>query len=171
MATIQSNEEKPLSPSRFDSIIRDRLKQGVKDKKYPIWLSKLNASNHLKTEEDLRIRIEHILRDEILDKLEIPWAQYEHRTQKITSIGKAGKPSDVLYGRVVIEYESPKAFGNTLGKKNSRYNHALSQITRDYIPDLAKRNVHEYARYYGIVLDGSQIGFVRYRDKWIDEGP
>jgi hypothetical protein len=36
MATIQSNEEKPLSPSRFDSIIRDRLKQGVKDKKYPI---------------------------------------------------------------------------------------------------------------------------------------
>ena len=43
--TRKCDEEKPLYPSRFDSIIRDRLRQAVKDKKYPIGLSKLKREN------------------------------------------------------------------------------------------------------------------------------
>ncbi len=42
---IRCNEEKPLYPSHFDSIIRDRLRQAEKDKKYPIGLSRLKRED------------------------------------------------------------------------------------------------------------------------------
>jgi hypothetical protein len=42
---IRCNEEKPLYPSHFDSIIRDRLRQAEKDKKNPIGLSRLKRED------------------------------------------------------------------------------------------------------------------------------
>jgi hypothetical protein len=39
------NKQKSLYPGHFDSIIRDRLKQAIKDKKYPIGLSRLSRDN------------------------------------------------------------------------------------------------------------------------------
>jgi Primase X len=43
--TRKCNQEKPLYPSYFDSIIRDRLRQAMKDKKYPIGLTRLKTEN------------------------------------------------------------------------------------------------------------------------------
>ena len=43
--TRKCNLEKLLCPSSFDSIIRDRLWQAAKDKKYPIGLSRLKREN------------------------------------------------------------------------------------------------------------------------------
>ncbi len=42
---LQCNEEKSLQPSNFDFIIKDRLRQAIKDKKYPIGLSRLKKEN------------------------------------------------------------------------------------------------------------------------------
>ncbi len=41
----ECNQERLLYPSNFDNIIRDRLKQAVKDKKYPIGLFRLQREN------------------------------------------------------------------------------------------------------------------------------
>lgn len=43
--TVICNGERPLYPSNFDHIIRDRLKQAIKDKKYPIGLSRLKRDD------------------------------------------------------------------------------------------------------------------------------
>jgi hypothetical protein len=104
-----------------------------------------------------------------LDKLNIGWASYEHRTRKGARV--ANGKADAFYGKVVIEYESPKTFGDRPNVKNKGYQHAINQLTNDYIPGLAK-HPRDYHRYFGITIDGFQIGFVRHRDqKWIDEGP
>jgi hypothetical protein len=42
---MECNKEKPLYPSSFDFIIRDQLKQAIKDKKYPIGLPRLKKEN------------------------------------------------------------------------------------------------------------------------------
>jgi len=42
---MRCDEEKPLYPGHFDIIIRDRLRQAVKDKKYPIGLHRLKMEN------------------------------------------------------------------------------------------------------------------------------
>jgi phage terminase large subunit-like protein len=42
---MKCNEEKPLYPSYFDTIIRDRIMQAMKDKKYPIEMFKLKIEN------------------------------------------------------------------------------------------------------------------------------
>ncbi len=42
---LRCHEEKPLYPTHFDSIIRERLKQAIKDKKRPIGLSRLKREN------------------------------------------------------------------------------------------------------------------------------
>jgi hypothetical protein len=42
---IRCNEENPLCPGHFDSIIRDRLKQATRDKRYPIGLSRIKSEN------------------------------------------------------------------------------------------------------------------------------
>lgn len=43
--TMRCNREKSLYPHNFDFMIRDRLKQAAKDKKYPIGLSRLKRGN------------------------------------------------------------------------------------------------------------------------------
>lgn len=43
--TVRCNQEKPLYPGYFDYIIRDRLRQAIKDKKYPIGLFRLKKEN------------------------------------------------------------------------------------------------------------------------------
>src|SRR5688572_3606662 len=67
----------------------------------------------------------------------------------------SGREADALYGHVIIEYESP----GTLDKKERR-KRAIEQV-ETYIEDSAtfEENLHKY---FGIVLDGRQIAFVRY---------
>ena len=102
------------------------------------------------TEEDLRIRVEHILRSEILDRLNIPWARYEY-----TLI--SGVRPDALYGHVIIEYKKP----GTLDDPSKRAQ-AIEQIKK-YIGDEAGGVESRLARFFGIITDGYKAIFVRYR--------
>ncbi|MEM3539106.1 MAG: hypothetical protein QW193_04785 [Nitrososphaerales archaeon] len=122
----------------------------------------LRIANEAKNEEELRIRVEHTLR-EVLDRLSIAWASYEFRTGKGTLV--EGKRVDALYGRVVIEYEKPKTFDTTAG-----FEKAKKQII-DYIEDLSGKSVELYPKYFGVALDGFKIGFIRFKRGWEHQGP
>jgi type I restriction-modification system DNA methylase subunit len=101
-----------------------------------------------RNEEQLKIRVEVTLRP-ILDKWGIQWASYEHRHEI------SGR-QDALYGRVIIEYKSP---GKLYSK--SEFKKAKEQV-KEYI---SKQAVHEkeYGRYFGVIIDGYKISFLRYR--------
>ena len=119
------------------------------------------AAQESVTEEDLRIRVEHILRGEILDRLNIPWAHYEY-----TLI--SGVRPDALYSHVIIEYKRP----HTLDDPSKR-EQAVKQIKR-YIMDGARGIEARLSKFFGIVLDGFKVMFVRYRPKfktWDVQGP
>ena len=105
-------------------------------------------------EEPLKIRIEATLRP-IFEKWGIQWASYEHRLE-IT-----GGKEDALYGRVIIEYKAP-----TLLDSKAEFEKAKKQV-REYITEHAPKG--DYGRYYGIILDGNKISFLRYRKGAWDE--
>lgn len=101
------------------------------------------------TEEDLRIRVENILR-RVCEPLSIPWARYE----LTTVVGQ--RRSDALYGNVIIEYEKPNSFKTVAG-----FNKAVEQL-KAYIREEAQRARLHLKRFLGVALDGFKIGFVRY---------
>ncbi len=124
-----------------------------------IILAARDASN----EADLEVNTEHILKN-VLDRLSIAnYVSYEFRTGKGTLVEGEGKV-DALYGRVVIEYERPGTFEHPAG-----FNHAKGQVI-GYIEQLAL-SVEDRQEYFGVVLDGYQIGFVRFRKTWVSDGP
>ncbi|RZN43497.1 MAG: hypothetical protein EFT35_01175 [Methanophagales archaeon ANME-1-THS] len=119
------------------------------------------AAKDANNEADLEVNTEHILKT-VLDKLGIAnYASYEFRAGRGTVIeGRI----DALYGRVVIEYERPGTFNNPSG-----FHHAKEQVI-GYIQQLAP-SVEAWQKYFGVVLDGYQIGFVRFRKNWVSDGP
>lgn len=121
-----------------------------------------SAARGASTEEDLRINTEHILKN-VLARLGIAnYASYEFPTGGKGTVVEGR--IDALYGRVVIEYERPGTFVNPAG-----FNHAKEQVI-GYIKQLAP-SVEAWQKYFGVVLDGYQIGFVRFRRTWQSEGP
>ncbi|MEO0118552.1 MAG: N-6 DNA methylase [candidate division WOR-3 bacterium] len=109
---------------------------------------------HSTNEEELKIKIEYLLRTQILDKWQIPWASYEHRTLV------SGVRKDALYGTVIIEYKAP----GKLSDKNQFENFKVK--VKQYITDEAK-DERFYNRYFGVLLDGEKIAFIRFRKgKW-----
>jgi len=102
------------------------------------------------TEEDLRVRVENILRTGICEPLGIPWARYE-RTTVVSRLR-----SDALYGKVILEYENPNAF-----KTRSGFEKAVEQL-KNYITEEAERAKAPLNLFFGVALDGFKIGFVRY---------
>lgn len=121
------------------------------------------AAEDASNEEDLRINTEHILKN-VLDRLGIAnYASYEFRTGKGMLI-EGERRVDALYGRVVIEYESPGTFEHPAG-----FNHAKEQVI-GYVKQLAS-SIEAYQKYFGVILDGAKIGFVRFRRTWQPEGP
>jgi hypothetical protein len=119
-----------------------------------------DAARQSRSEEDVKMRTEYILRERVFSKLKIPWASYEY-----TFV--SGQRPDALYGHVVIEYEKPKVLQTKTG-----FTHAIRQA-RDYIIEQAKTE-ESYPRYFGTVLDGLKIGFLRFRGRdkqWIVQGP
>jgi hypothetical protein len=56
------------------------------------------------TEEDLRIRVEALLKSKVLDPLKLDWAKYE-LSAKRTSTLVSGVRIDALHAHVVVEYE------------------------------------------------------------------
>jgi SAM-dependent methyltransferase len=107
-----------------------------------------HASNS-QNEEELKIRVESLLRQKVADKLGIPWASYEHRNV-------ASGRKDAFYGRVIIEYKDP-------GKLDikSEFNKAKEKV-KEYIIGEAK-DPASYGEYFGVILDGFKISFLRYR--------
>jgi len=122
------------------------------------------AARNADNEEDLRINTELILKN-VLGRLGIAsYASYEFRTGKKGTLVEGGGRIDALYGRVVIEYERPGTFEHPSG-----FNHAKEQVV-GYIKQLTP-SVEEYQKYFGVVLDGTKIGFVRFRRTWQSDGP
>jgi methylase of polypeptide subunit release factors len=101
------------------------------------------------TEEDLRVRVESILR-RVCEPSGIPWARYERTTVV------RGLRSDALYGNVILEYERPDAF-----KTKAGFDRAIEQL-KEYISEEAERAKTALNRFFGVALDGFKIGFVRY---------
>jgi hypothetical protein len=114
----------------------------------------LRHASESRNEEDLKIRIESTLRT-LLDKWTIQWASYERRLEF------SGR-EDALYGRVIIEYKSPGRL-----KASAEFQKAKEQV-KEYIvtesQDKASRS-----RYFGVILDGFQISFIRFRKGAWDE--
>lgn len=105
-------------------------------------------------EENFKIRCEHFLQDRVLKRLGIDFGLYEYTV--------ARGSIDSLYGSVVIEYEAPGTLARPAG-----YAHAKSQAIR-YITELAGDET-ALGRFLGVVIDGRQIGFVRFRGgQWKD---
>jgi len=114
-----------------------------------------------RNEEDIKLRVESLLRSKVFDALGIPWASYEHKTKNTGKI--SGVRKDALYGTVIIEYKSPGVLDS-----KSEFEKAKSQIKK-YINEEAK-NPKYYGRYFGVILDGYKISFVRYRkDQWEEQ--
>jgi SAM-dependent methyltransferase len=114
------------------------------------------AASESITEEDLRIRVESLLKSLVLDPLGIPWGRYEHSPKKYSTL-ISGVRIDALHAHVVVEYESPKSF-----EKKGDYEHAIQQV-KDGIVRHAQGVTERLPRYFGVALDGYKIGFVRYR--------
>ena len=103
------------------------------------------------SKEGFKVRAVNILTAKVFSPLAISPGRYDFT---LVSGGRA----DALYGHVVIEYEKPRTFNTGRG-----YEHAVEQV---------KQRIREHAggepglpRYFGVVLDGYRIGFVRWREK------
>jgi len=106
-----------------------------------------------RNEEELKIRVETLL-DPIRRKWGIQWASYEHR-HEISGVRK-----DALYGTVIIEYKAPGRLDS-----KSEFEKGKEQVKR-YIVEEAK-DPKFYGRYFGVLLDGFKISFVRFRkNEW-----
>lgn len=125
----------------------------------------LAAARDADNEQELMMNAAPTLKG-VLDKLGIANydVHYEFRTGWGTLVGGGEGILDALYGRVVVEYERPGAFKSPTG-----FNHAKEQVI-GYISQLAPAT-EDWQKYFGVVLDGHQIGFVRFRERWLPEGP
>ncbi|MEM3941879.1 MAG: hypothetical protein QXM43_01275 [Desulfurococcaceae archaeon] len=115
------------------------------------------------TEEDLRINVEHVIKNKVIERLkelektEIPYGSWKPAKAKYEVTLVSGVRPDALYGHVIIEYERPRTFESMSG-----FEKAIEQVKR-YIIDHAQVEAR-YSKYFGVVLDGYKIGFVRYRE-------
>ncbi len=109
-------------------------------------------------EDAVKIAVESMLRRYVLEPLGIPVARYQYTLA-------SGLRPDALYGHVIIDYKRP----GKLAARASR-EEAVRQI-KGYIRDRAESE-SEIPRYLGVLLDGPQILFVRYRrGNWEERGP
>ncbi len=114
-------------------------------------------------EEDLKIKVEGLIQEVIAKffaKGEEPEVAYEHRT-KIS-----GKREDALYGTVILEYKAPKKLDTV-----SEFIKAKNQIEA-YIKEEAGGKTEDFGKFFGVILDGYKISFVRYRrNQWVANEP
>ena len=116
-----------------------------------------------RNEEELKIKVEGLIQELIakfFEKGEELEVAYEHRT-KIS-----GKREDALYGTVIIEYKAPKKLDTV-----SEFVKAKEQII-EYIKEEAGGKPENFGKFFGVILDGYKISFVRYRrNQWVANEP
>jgi hypothetical protein len=115
------------------------------------------AASESISEEDLRQGVEYVLKSRVIEKLQIPWGSWRPPKARYEVTLVSGARLDALYGHVIIEYERPKAF-----ETKSGFESAVEQV-KGYIRDHAQIEAR-FPRYFGVVIDGYKIGFVRYRE-------
>jgi hypothetical protein len=120
------------------------------------------------SEEDLRQGVEFIIKTKIIEqlkqveKVEIPYTSWRPPKARYEVTLVSGARLDALYGHMIIEYEKPGSFGKPEeSKATSGFEKAVEQV-KGYIRDHAEVEAR-LPRYFGVVLDGYKIGFVRYR--------
>jgi len=104
-------------------------------------------------EEELRIGFA-ILLDPILRSWNIKPAYERHATGVRCIV--SGVRKDALYGTVILEFKSP-------GKlKNKKEFEKAKEKVKEYIKSEAITSEY-YGRYFGVLIDGYQIAFIRFR--------
>lgn len=136
-----------------ETTIRDKMKLEDIDIDDLCTEIKRHASES-RNEEELKIRIESTLKP-ILKNWGIK-ASYEH-AHKISGVRK-----DALYGTVIIEYKAPKKLDSKRDFEKGK-----EQVKR-YISEEAG-DPQYFGRYFGILLDGYNIAFIRHRKDGWDE--
>ncbi len=115
-----------------------------------------SAAKRAGSETDLQTDVEHVLRN-FFEKLGIEYEPHHN----ITII--RGRP-DTLYGRAVIEYKMPGIL-----KSEAKRNAAIAEAQKN-IQELSEKYREEKSKYIGIILDGIQITFTKFRqNRWISE--
>jgi methylase of polypeptide subunit release factors len=104
-------------------------------------------------EEELRIGFAIVL-DPILRSWNIKPAYERHATGVRCVV--SGVRKDALYGTVILEFKSP---GKLKNKKE--FEKAKEQV-KEYIKNEAV-TLEYYGRYFGVLIDGYQIAFIRFR--------
>jgi len=121
------------------------------------------------TEEDLKIGIEQILREEVWDKLGVPAPRYEYRVKDLSA--EHWGRIDALYGLTIFEYKRP----NELRKSNVR-DEAIRKLRDEYIPYLLNDSeIYKHIKAIeerglipiiaGIIWDGYNVIFCEYNIK------
>jgi SAM-dependent methyltransferase len=119
------------------------------------------------SEEDLKQRIEQILRSNVWDSLGVPPPSYEYPVGK-GAVAKTHGRVDALYGLVIFEYKKPGELERT-GARDE----AVKKMVNEYIPGLlkdsyikslmeeVKRSGHS-PRIVGVIWDGYSVVFLEY---------
>jgi len=123
----------------------------------------LEVARESVSEEDLKLGVEYLLRSKVIERLkevekaEIPYASWRPPRARYEVTLVSGLRADALYGHLIIEYEKPRTFDSRSG-----FEKAVEQV-KSYIVAHAEVEAR-FPRYFGVVLDGYKIGFVRYRE-------
>jgi hypothetical protein len=116
-----------------------------------------------RNEEELKIKVEGLIQEIIasfFEQGEEPEVAYEHRTTI------SGKREDALYGTVIIEYKAPKKLDT-----GSEFVKAKEQIEA-YIKEESDGKPENFGTFFGVILDGYKISFVRFRrNQWMANEP
>ena len=140
------------------------------DKRLDLGLDAKTITNRIKryvkkasNEEDLKIKIESWIQEVISKFFESgkkPEVAYEHRTTI------SGRREDALYGTVIIECKAPKKLDT-----ESEFVRAKEQII-EYIKEEADGKPENFGKFFGVILDGYNISFVRFRrNQWVANEP
>jgi hypothetical protein len=120
------------------------------------------------SEDDLKIRVETLLDQNVWKVLGVPSPKYEYTIKGVKGTSIKHYRVDALYGLTIFEYKKP----GTLRKSKARED-AIKKLREEYIPALSNdiyiqgiigeiRNKGLVPRLAGIILDGYNVIFVDY---------
>ena len=118
------------------------------------------------SEEDLKVRVEAILREKVWSKLGVPAPRYEYKIGS-GAYARSYRRVDALYGLAVFEYKRPGVL------RTKERDEAVKKLVEEYIPGLVKESWVKALigrakerglspRIIGIIFDGYGVVFVEY---------